>query len=316
MVRYESMGLLDKAKAELNNYIQFDIFVFYLAYFTDETLSDVTDWLSYHQDIITEKLSEYDVYDDYRVEDNFDYNNSYFLNAISKLVKWGFFDDEFDKFDGEIDRDELFDFYYDIRELNEFSIFKELDINFYNALDLKFIVTESTDKVTVSDKSPYRKINGVEIVSRVRYVFDGLQSKTSQSEVNPSAINENIQLGVSKYLDHIYQKAQNYHEQYFDENKDTLQVQLDQAHARITELENIIGQLDDKELTANSKNSVSKLLYALMENGDFQLDGTKKGNLNDRLVSLTKEKGVPVTEKFIADWLEYLNDKYYFKKGK
>lgn len=72
----------------------------------------------------------------------------------------------------------------------------------------------------------------------------------------------------------------------------------------------------DKELTYKSQNSISRLLYALMENGDFQLDGTKKGNLNDRLVSLTKEKGVPVTEKFIADWLEYLNDKYYFKKGK
>lgn len=72
----------------------------------------------------------------------------------------------------------------------------------------------------------------------------------------------------------------------------------------------------DKELRPNSQNAISKLLYALMIHGDFELDGTKQGNLNDRLVSLTNEKGVPVTEKFIAGWLEYLNDSYYFKKGK
>lgn len=305
------MGLLDKAKAELNHYIKFDIFVFYLAYFADETLSDVTDWLSYHQEVIIEKLAEYDIYNDYRIEQNFDYKNIYFLNAINKLIEWGFFDDELDDFNDEIDRYRLFNFYYDIRELNEFPIFKELGIDFYNALNFKFVITESTDKVTVSDEPPYREINGNRVISRVRYIYD-----YKPPEFNPSDIDESSPIRVGKILHYIYQQAQNYDKQDFDTKKDTLQAQLDQAHARIAELEKIVGQSDEKELTANSKNSVSKLLYALMMNGGFELDGTRKGNLNDRLVSLTKEKGVPVTENFISNWLEYLNDKYYFKKGK
>lgn len=86
-----------------------------------------------------------------------------------------------------------------------------------------------------------------------------------------------------------------------------LQQQKDNLQRQINAID---SQFD--ELPANSKNSASKLLYALMMNGGFELDGTKKGNLNDRLVSLTKEKGVPVTENFISNWLEYLNDKYYF----
>lgn len=84
----------------------------------------------------------------------------------------------------------------------------------------------------------------------------------------------------------------------------------------IAELQANQGAGIDDELKPNSKNTISKLLYALMADGGFDLDGKKQGNLNDRLVSLTNEKGCSVNEKFIASWLEHLNDKYYFTKGK
>ncbi|WP_435931850.1 hypothetical protein ACSF86_01120 [Moraxella bovoculi] len=96
--------------------------------------------------------------------------------------------------------------------------------------------------------------------------------------------------------------------------KDSIIGALSSHNQSLVEMQN--ASMDDQELRPNSKNTVSKLLYALMMQADFELDGTKQGNLNDRLVSLTKEYGVPVNGKFITSWLEYLNDKYYFTKGK
>lgn len=107
----------------------------------------------------------------------------------------------------------------------------------------------------------------------------------------------------------------------------TLSEQLEQQTQTetISELQNRIAELEsqlasqsenDKELAPNSKQAISKLLYALMMNGGFELNGTIKGNLNEWLVNLTAEHGVPVTEQFVADWLRYLNEKYYSNKGK
>lgn len=96
--------------------------------------------------------------------------------------------------------------------------------------------------------------------------------------------------------------------------KDSIIGALSSHNQSLVEMQN--ANMDDQELRPNSKNTVSKLLYALMMQANFELDGTKQGNLNDRLVSLANEKGVPVNGKFIASWLEYLNDKYYFTKGK
>lgn len=97
-----------------------------------------------------------------------------------------------------------------------------------------------------------------------------------------------------------------------------LQQQNSKLQNRTAELESQLASQseNDKELAPNSKQAISKLLYALMMNGGFELNGTIKGNLNEWLVNLTAEHGAPVTEQFVADWLRYLNEKYYSNKGK
>lgn len=109
-------------------------------------------------------------------------------------------------------------------------------------------------------------------------------------------------------------------EQTKDEQITTLQQQLQKAQARIKELEstqNAGVNDEEKELTANSKKAISKLLYALMAEHGYLLDGTTKGNLNDVLLNLAKKHNAEISKDTVANWLEYLNDKYYYnQKGK
>lgn len=165
---------------------------------------------------------------------------------------------------------------------------------------------------------------------RMELMFEIIDDINKKKEEDP-----NIEIGIDDYKDRLpkvikndiwlnfndlkYPKSQL--DTIFNQPSPTEQLQakddiIAEQAKQIAELQANQEMGVDKELRPNSQNTVSKLLYALMIHGDFELDGTKQGNLNDRLVSLTNEKGVPVTEKFITSWLEYLNDKYYFKKGK
>lgn len=93
-----------------------------------------------------------------------------------------------------------------------------------------------------------------------------------------------------------------------------LQAELAKAQAKIKELESVQG--DGDELSGNSKKAISKLLYALMKEHGYHLDGAVKGALNETLENLTIRHGVSMADETIKKWLEYLNDKYYYQKGK
>lgn len=120
-------------------------------------------------------------------------------------------------------------------------------------------------------------------------------------------------------LDNIFNQPTNT-EQTKDGQITTLQQQLQKAQAHIKELEstqNAGVNDEEKELTANSKKAISKLLYALMAEHGYLLDGTTKGNLNDVLLNLAKKHNAEISKDTVANWLEYLNDKYYYnQKGK
>lgn len=82
-----------------------------------------------------------------------------------------------------------------------------------------------------------------------------------------------------------------------------LKTELEQAQARIAELERLS---DNKELTANSQKAVTKLLYALLKEHEYEL-GAKKGTTNSILESLTAKHRVGISRETISKWLDMVN---------
>lgn len=64
----------------------------------------------------------------------------------------------------------------------------------------------------------------------------------------------------------------------------------------------------DEELPPNSKKAVAKLLYALLLEHKYTLNGAVKGATNSQLENLTKSHGVPMGRQTIANWLKAVND--------
>lgn len=58
-----------------------------------------------------------------------------------------------------------------------------------------------------------------------------------------------------------------------------------------------------KELKHNSQTGVAKLIYTLLSELDYDITATK-GKTNDLIVNASQLLGVPVSENFVAKWLE------------
>ena len=86
---------------------------------------------------------------------------------------------------------------------------------------------------------------------------------------------------------------------------------------RIAELEsqaNATPANDDIELTGTSKKAVTKLLYALLLEHNYSIDGTTtKGATNQILENLTKSHNVGISRQTIANWLSEINTLHYNK---
>lgn len=67
------------------------------------------------------------------------------------------------------------------------------------------------------------------------------------------------------------------------------------------------SQLDNKELTATSQKSVTKLLYALLKEHNYEL-GATKGATNDTLFNLCESHNAKLSRETIAKWLDKVND--------
>ncbi|UNU74060.1 hypothetical protein LU293_03980 [Moraxella nasovis] len=89
---------------------------------------------------------------------------------------------------------------------------------------------------------------------------------------------------------------------------------INDLNKQVEKLQNELLQVGEQGLTPNSKSTISKLLYALMTEHGYTLDGTTKGNLNDILLNLTHKHKVGIAKETVANWLEYLNDKYYYNQ--
>lgn len=89
--------------------------------------------------------------------------------------------------------------------------------------------------------------------------------------------------------------------------------------ARITELESELNQAtatpanDDIELTGASKKAVTRLLYALLREHNYSIDGTTKGATNHALENLTTRHDVGISRQTIANWLAEINTLHYNK---
>ena len=64
---------------------------------------------------------------------------------------------------------------------------------------------------------------------------------------------------------------------------------------------------DDKPLHTTEQNAVTKLLYALFSEHNYDLNGAKRGATNDQLVNLTNRHKAGVNKDTIAKWLERAN---------
>lgn len=64
------------------------------------------------------------------------------------------------------------------------------------------------------------------------------------------------------------------------------------------------SQHDDKELASNSQSGVTRLLYAILTEHNYDLSPPKgKGTTNDVLVKASQLHGAPVSTNFVAPWL-------------
>ena len=100
----------------------------------------------------------------------------------------------------------------------------------------------------------------------------------------------------------------------------SLKAQLEQKEQEINELQAKINQLqatatpanDDVELTGTRKKAVTKLLYALLREHNYSIDGTTtKGATNQILENLTINHNVGVSRETIANWLAEINTLHY-----
>lgn len=85
---------------------------------------------------------------------------------------------------------------------------------------------------------------------------------------------------------------------------------------RIAELERQLNERStpaDMELTGTSKKAVTKLLYALLLEHNYSIDGTTKGATNNTLENLTTRYNVPITREIIAKWLNEINTLHHDK---
>lgn len=98
-----------------------------------------------------------------------------------------------------------------------------------------------------------------------------------------------------------------------------LQAKNARLQAHIAELESQLNQAnttpanDDIELTGTSKKAVTKLLYALLREHNYSIDGTIKGATNQALENLTTSHHVPIARETIASWLTEINTLYHNK---
>lgn len=100
-----------------------------------------------------------------------------------------------------------------------------------------------------------------------------------------------------------------------DSQQQIADLQAENAHlkAQIAELESQLNQAnttptnDDVELTGTSKKAVTKLLYALLREHKYNLNGTIKGAINSTLENLTEQHGVPVARDTLGKWLDEIN---------
>lgn len=99
-------------------------------------------------------------------------------------------------------------------------------------------------------------------------------------------------------LKHQVSKAQTDYEKLKAENvqlKERLAQQADTGQA---------SQNDDKELASNSQAGVTRLLYAILTEHNYDLSPPKgKGTTNDVLVKASQVHGAPVSTNFVAPWL-------------
>lgn len=151
------MGLLDKAKAETEKYIEVDLFLYYLAFSQNETLDNVLTWL--RNNYFENDITSYEIDENYRIEPNLE--NPNIDNQTALLMDMLQIDGLFNYFmylshyqDG-LDFEQYFydgykpvhtNFYYEINDLNKLKYIKELGIDFYNAKKYSFTIN-SHDEV-------------------------------------------------------------------------------------------------------------------------------------------------------------------------
>lgn len=103
-----------------------------------------------------------------------------------------------------------------------------------------------------------------------------------------------------------------------DDSQHTADLRAENARlqARIAELEsqtNAMPANDDIELTGTSKKAATRLLYALLREHNYSIDGTTKGATNQILENLTTRHDVGISRQTIANWLAEINTLHYNK---
>lgn len=87
-----------------------------------------------------------------------------------------------------------------------------------------------------------------------------------------------------------------------------LNKQLNNAHFAIEAAKTSQPSDDDKELAYNSQTKVACMLYAILQENNYDLSPPMgKGLANDLIVNASQVHGTPVTKNFVADWLKRAN---------
>lgn len=244
------MGMLDKISKSLVDYVSLADLIGFLSEYQNETIHSIALYLSHYNFYDTPNYS-ITVDNKFHKNDFDDFGNyiGWFepKNIIDNLIK------EFVFFDTVVSRGIM-------REMTFSKIRHYLSkMDFIEISNEQYLAIEKLFRANIH----YKKSDLLELSFLSEYLHNNQEFKEWQTAyIRPFSDFDNQWYAAQPIT---------------NTETITLQAQLDQAHARIAELEKIVAQSDEKELTANSKNSVSKLLYALMMNGDFELDGTKKG---------------------------------------
>ncbi len=100
----------------------------------------------------------------------------------------------------------------------------------------------------------------------------------------------------------------------YSEIQDMFNDEFNDIFSRLEALEQKLEQstntqaIDTDILPNNSIKAVTKLLYALLKEHGYTLDGAKKGATNEQLLNLTQSHNVGINRATIATWLERVND--------